>query len=187
MSQKTAIVTGASSGIGLGIVKTLLAKNYRVVAGSRNLAAAKVLKASDQCFLVDGDVADKATGAKLAEVAMNKTGRIDLLVNNAGIFTPGNFHEYGEEQYRATMATNADGFFYVTQAVVRHMLKQKQGHVVSISTTLATQPVAGRAGRRRPDYVHSRTDNPEAHAFICGNRSSAHWFSALVGFSGTST
>jgi len=114
MSQMTAIVTGASSGIGLSITKALLAKSYRVVACSRHLTNADVLPQSEQCFLVDGDVGDKELGAKLAETAIRKTARIDLVVNNAGIFVPGNFHEYTEDQYRSIMGTNADGFFYVT-------------------------------------------------------------------------
>lgn len=143
MSQKTAIVTGASSGIGLAIAKTLLAKDYCVVASSRTLTSSKVLPQNDQCYLLDGDVSNKPVGEKLAELAISKTGRIDLVVNNAGIFVPGNFHEYTEEQYRSIMGTNADGFFYVTQPAVRHMLNQGSGHVVTISTTLVAQPVAG--------------------------------------------
>ncbi len=143
MTQKTAIVTGASSGIGLGVAKRLLAEGFRVVANSRHLTAAQVLPQNDQCYLLDGDVADKAVGVALTRIAIDKTGRIDLLVNNAGIFIPGNFHEYSEKQYRAVMGTNADGFFYVTQPAVRQMLKQGGGHVVTISTTLAVQPVSG--------------------------------------------
>ncbi|WP_017316170.1 SDR family NAD(P)-dependent oxidoreductase [Mastigocladopsis repens] len=143
MSRKTAIVTGASSGIGLGIVKTLLAEDYSVVACARKLSSAKVLDQTDRCFLIDGDVSLKATGESLTDVAIQKTGRLDLVVNNAGIFVPGNFHDYTEEQYRSIMATNADGFFYVTQPAVRQMRTQGRGHVVTISTTLVTQPVAG--------------------------------------------
>jgi NAD(P)-dependent dehydrogenase (short-subunit alcohol dehydrogenase family) len=143
MESKTAIVTGASSGIGLGIARALLENRYHVVATARNITKAGVLESSERCVLVDGNVADRALGAKLSEAAVAGTGRIDLLVNNAGIFVPGNFHEYTEEQYRAIMATNADGFFYVTQPAVRQMLKQGGGHVISISTTLAVQPVKG--------------------------------------------
>jgi NAD(P)-dependent dehydrogenase (short-subunit alcohol dehydrogenase family) len=140
---KTAIVTGASSGIGLGIAKALLESGYIVVASSRNMTKSGVMQASQDVILLDGDVGDKSLGSRLSEVAVAKTGRIDLLVNNAGIFVPGDFHEYSEEKYRAIQRTNADGFFYVTQPVVRQMLKQGYGHVVSLSTTLAVQPVKG--------------------------------------------
>ena len=140
---KTAVVTGASSGIGLGIARALLALDYRVVASSRNISSAKALVPSERCFLLDGDVADKSVAARLTELAVSKTGRLDLLVNNAGIFVPGNFHDYTEQQYRSIMSTNADGFFYVTQPAVRQMRLQRCGHVVSISTTLAVQPVKG--------------------------------------------
>jgi NAD(P)-dependent dehydrogenase (short-subunit alcohol dehydrogenase family) len=143
MSNKTAIVTGASSGIGLGIAKTLLERGYSVVACARNLTISQVLDPTDRCFIVDGDVGSRATGESLTQMAIEKTGRLDLVVNNAGIFVPGNFHDYTEEQYRAIMATNTDGFFYVTQPAVRQMRTQGNGHIVTISTTLATQPVAG--------------------------------------------
>jgi NAD(P)-dependent dehydrogenase (short-subunit alcohol dehydrogenase family) len=143
MSNKTAIVTGASSGIGLGITKTLLAKGYSVVANARKLSTAGVLDRLDRCFLVDGDVGIRTTGESLTETAIEKTGRLDLVINNAGIFVPGNFEDYTEAQYRSAMTTNADGFFYVTQPAVRHMKTQGRGHVVTISTTLVTQPIAG--------------------------------------------
>lgn len=143
MQSKTAIVTGASSGIGLGIARALLKSGYHVVATARNITKAGVLESSDRCALVDGSVADRALGTRLSDTAVARFGRIDLLVNSAGIFLPGNFHEYTEEQYRSIMSTNADGFFYVTQPAVRQMLTQGQGHVVSISTTLAVQPVKG--------------------------------------------
>lgn len=143
MESKTAIVTGAASGIGLGIARALLENSYHVVATARNVTKAGVLESSERCTLVDGNVADRELGVKLSDAALAGTGRIDLLVNNAEIFVPGNFREYTEEQYRAIMSANADGFFYVTQPAVRQMLKQGGGHVLSISTTLAVQPVKG--------------------------------------------
>ena len=143
MNQKTAIVTGASSGIGLSITKTLLSRGYRVVACSRKLKAAGQLQESKDCVLLDGDVGNRSTGEQLTEASLKHFGRLDLVVNNAGIFVPGNFHDYTEEQYRSIMSTNADGFFYVTQPAVRHMRSQGSGHVVTISSTLAVQPIAG--------------------------------------------
>src|SRR5215468_4654357 len=143
MESRTAIVTGASSGIGLGIAWALLNHGYYVIATARNITKAGVLQSSEQCVLVDGNVANQSLGLQLSEIAVARTGRIDLLVNNAGIFLPGDFHEYSEEQYRSIMSTNADGFFYVTQPAVRQMRKQAGGHVVTISTTLAVQPVKG--------------------------------------------
>jgi len=107
------------------------------------MTKAGALQASDKAILLDGDVGDKAFGVRLSETAVARTGRIDLVVNNAGIFVPGDFESYSEDKYGAIMATNADGFFYVTQPAVRQMLKQGSGHVVSISTTLAAQPVKG--------------------------------------------
>jgi len=143
MESRTAIVTGASSGIGLGIAWALLNNGYNVIATARNITKAGVLQPSEQCVLVDGNVANQSLGVQLSEIAVARTGKIDLLVNNAGIFLPGDFHEYTEEQYRSIMSTNADGFFYVTQPAVQQMRKQGHGHVVSISTTLAVQPVKG--------------------------------------------
>jgi NAD(P)-dependent dehydrogenase (short-subunit alcohol dehydrogenase family) len=143
MENRTAIVTGASSGIGLGIARTLLDKGYFVVANSRRMTSSGALAASERCVLIDGHIGDRGVGAALADLAVAKTGRLDLLVNNAGIFVPGDFHTYTEEQYRSIMSTNADGFFYATQPAVRQMLKQGSGHVVTISTTLAVQPIKG--------------------------------------------
>lgn len=143
MSTKTAIVTGASSGIGLGIAKALLTEGYSVIANARKISTSEVLESSDCCFLLDGDVSLRATGESLTEMALQKTGRLDLVVNNAGIFMPGNFDEYTEEQYRSTMTTNADGFFYVTQPAVRYMKTQGRGHVVTITAAFVDQPIAG--------------------------------------------
>lgn len=142
--DRIAIVTGASSGIGLAIARALLAHGYRIVANARSIRSSGVLDPSPRCTLVDGDVADPELGPRLAQAALDLGGRIDLLVNNAGIFVPGDFHTYPVEDYRRIVATNADGFFFVTQPVVRAMLRQDGGgHVVSISTSLAAQPIAG--------------------------------------------
>ena len=84
----TAIVTGASSGIGLGITQALLDRGYRVVDNSRTISKSKELKASGDLVLVDGDISKKDTAVKVADTAIRHFGRIDLLVNNAGIYMP---------------------------------------------------------------------------------------------------
>jgi len=137
-----AIVTGASSGIGLGITQALLDHGYRVVGTSRSITKSKDLKSSPDLVLVDGDVSKKETAVKVAEAAVKHFGRIDLLVNNAGIFIPKPFTDYTEDDYNLVMNTNVASFFYMTQQVVPQMKKQKSGHVVSISAVLAEQPSA---------------------------------------------
>src|SRR5258708_4224288 len=138
-----AIVTGASSGIGLGITRALLERGYRVVANSRTISKSKDLKPSPNLVLVDGDIGKKETAIKVVDAAISHFGRVDLLVNNAGIYIPKPFTEYTPEDFEAMISTNVAGYFFVTQQAVLHMRKQKSGHIVSISTTLADQPLAG--------------------------------------------
>ena len=140
--KPVAIVTGASSGIGLGIAQALLDHGYRVLGTSRSITKSKELKSSSDLVLVDGDVSKKETSVKVAETAVNHFGRIDLLVNNAGIFLPKPFLEYSEDDYNLVMNTNVASFFYMTQQVIPQMKKQKSGHVVYISAVLADQPSA---------------------------------------------
>ena len=138
--KPVAIVTGASSGIGLGIVQALLDRGYRVVGTSRTITKSKELKSSADLVLVDGDVSKKETAIKVADAAAKHFGRIDLLVNNAGIFIPKAFTDYSEDDYNLVMNTNVASFFYMTQQVVPQMKKQNSGHVVNISAVLADQP-----------------------------------------------
>lgn len=142
-NKPVAIVTGASSGIGLGITQALLEHGYRVVANSRTITQSKDLKSSADLVLVDGDIGEKATAAKVADAAVQHFGRIDLLVNNAGIYVPKPFTEYTPQDFEAMVHTNIAGYFYVTQQAVAQMRKQKSGHIVSIATALADQPLAG--------------------------------------------
>lgn len=143
MSVKTAIVTGASSGIGLALVQRLHKDGWAVVANSRNITKAGVLREDARLRLIDGDIALPATGKALTEAAVKLGGRIDLLVNNAGIFVPSAFEDYTPEQFEQVVATNLAGFFYATQPAVKVMKAQKKGHIVNISTTLVVQPIAG--------------------------------------------
>ena len=109
--KQTVIVTGASSGIGLGLAKAFHAEGFNVVANSRNLTSSGALTASEGMILIDGDVAEPATAKALAPAAVEKFGRIDVLLNNAGIFVPKPFHGYTEEDYRRVTGTNLAGFF----------------------------------------------------------------------------
>lgn len=138
-----AIVTGASSGIGLGITQALLEHGYRVVANSRSISKSKDLKASANLVLVDGDIGKKDTAIQVVEAAVQHFGRVDLLVNNAGIYLPKPFTEYTPEDFELMIGTNVAGYFFVTQQAVLQMRRQKSGHIVFISTALTDQPFAG--------------------------------------------
>ena len=140
-TQKTAIVTGASQGIGAAIVDALLNARYNVVATSRNVNQS--LKASSNLVLVAGDIGKKEIAEKVVTAAMENFGRIDLLVTNAGIFFPKPFTDFTSDDFNALVSTNLLGFLYVTQLAVEQMLKQKSGSVVSITAALADQPIAG--------------------------------------------
>ena len=138
--KPVAIVTGASSGIGFGIAQALVERGYRVVGTSRTITKSKELKPSSGLVLVDGEASKKETAVNVVETAVKHFGRIDLLVNNAGIFIPKAFTDYTEDDYNLVMNTNVASFFYMTQQVIPQMKKQKEGHVVSISAVLAEQP-----------------------------------------------
>jgi NAD(P)-dependent dehydrogenase (short-subunit alcohol dehydrogenase family) len=140
---EVAIVTGASSGMGLAITRALLEHGYRVVANSRTISKSKDLKPSANLVLVDGDIGLKETAIKVAEAAMKHFGRVDLLVNSAGIYIPKPFTEYTPEDFETMIHTNIAGYFFITQQAVAQMRKQKSGHIVSISAAVADQPLAG--------------------------------------------
>jgi NAD(P)-dependent dehydrogenase (short-subunit alcohol dehydrogenase family) len=141
--QQVAIVTGASSGIGLEITRALLERGYRVVATSRSISKSQDLKPAANLVLVDGDIGKKETAKKVADAAMSHFERIDLLVNCAGIYIPKPFTEYTPEDFETMVNTNIAGYFFVTQEAVTHMRQQKSGHIVTISTVLVDQPLAG--------------------------------------------
>ena len=140
-SKRTAIVTGASRGIGAALVEALVNAGYNVVATSRNINQS--LAASPNLVLVDGDIGKKETAAKVVAAALEKFGSIDLLVTNAGIFSTRPFTEFTTEDFNALVSTNLLGFLYITQLAVAQMQKQKAGAVVSITAALADQPIAG--------------------------------------------
>ena len=142
MSGKTtAIVTGASGGIGAGLVEGFLREGYNVVATSRD--ANEKLTTSGSLILLDGDIGKQQTAAQAVEAAINNFGTIDVLVNNAGIFLNKHFTDFTTEDFDALVSTNLLGFFHITQRTVKEMLKQKSGCVVSITAALADRPIAG--------------------------------------------
>ena len=142
--QKTIIVTGASQGIGAGVVQAFLNRGYNVVANSRNITKSAAFAESAQLALVDGNIGDGEVAAKVVETAINRFGSIDALVNNAGIFFTKAFTDYTAEDFKALSSTNLEGFLYVTQGAVKQMLAQKSvGSVVTITTSLVENPIAG--------------------------------------------
>ena len=139
--KKTAIITGASRGIGAGLVEAFLKQGYNVVATSRNVS--QQLTASTALVLVDGDIGKPETAAKVVEAAIKNFGGIDVLVSNAGIFFTKPFTDFSTADFNALVSTNLMGFLYITQLTVKQMLKQKSGSVVSITAALADQPILG--------------------------------------------
>ena len=142
-NQKTVIVTGASQGIGAGVAQSFLDRGYNVVANSRNITKTNPFAASANVALVDGVIADPRTAAKIVDTAVSRFGRIDVLVNNAGIFIPKPFTEYTTEEFNTLVSTTLAGFLYVSQLAVKQMLRQKSGSIINVSTTLVDQPIAG--------------------------------------------
>jgi len=141
--KQTAVITGASSGIGLGLTKAFLAEGFNVVANARRVTSAGTLTPSDDLLLVDGDVGNPSTAYNLINIAEQRFGALDVLINNAGIFVPKPFVEYTAEDFQRVVATNLAGFFYVSQQAIRHMQQNGGGQIINISTTLAQQPIAG--------------------------------------------
>jgi len=142
--QKTVIVTGASRGIGAGIVRTFLARGYNVVGNARTATASSELTASDRLALVDGDIGEVQSAHRVAETALKRFGFIDAVVANAGIFSAKAFTDYTLEDLHRLVSTNLAGFIHITQLAVAQMKLQKSGgSVVGITAALADNPIAG--------------------------------------------
>jgi NAD(P)-dependent dehydrogenase (short-subunit alcohol dehydrogenase family) len=146
--RKVAVVTGASQGIGAGLVEAFLGLGHRVVATSRSIQPSD----NPDLVAIAGDIGDPETGKRVIEEALARFGRVDTLVNNAGIFIPNAFTDYTPQQYSQVVATNLDGFFYVSQHAIKAMEKQGSGHVVQISTSLIDQ-----ANSKIPSVIASLT------------------------------
>jgi NAD(P)-dependent dehydrogenase (short-subunit alcohol dehydrogenase family) len=141
--QKTIVVTGASQGIGAAVANLFLDRGYNVVGNSRRISQTSELQRSEKLALVDGDIGLASTAAMIVDIARERFGSLDALVNNAGIFLVKPFTEYTAEDFRALSSTNLDGFIHTTQLAVKQMLAQNTGgSVVSITTSIVDHPLA---------------------------------------------
>jgi len=140
----TVVITGASSGIGLGLAQAYLERGFNVVANARTderlVAAAKQLGNPARFLGVAGDIGQRETARRLIDSAVERFGKVDVLINNAGIFNAKPFVEYTEEELDQLVATNLKGFVYASQAAAAHMVARRQGHIVSITASIALQP-----------------------------------------------
>ena len=191
--RKVTVITGASQGIGAGLVRGFLDRGYRVVANSRSIRADE----SADVLAVPGDIADPAVADRVIGEAVAKFGRVDTLVNNAGMFIAKPFTEYTPDDFARKTSLNLAGFFYVSQHAIRRMLDQGGGHVVNVTTTLVGQPVRGvpsalasltkggldavtrslaieyagqgiRVNAVAPGIIATPMHKPETHAFLAG-------------------
>lgn len=144
VKQKAAIVTGASQGIGAGAVEVFLKRGYNVVANSRNISNASPFPASPHLAPVGGDIGDPNTAAKILDTAVSKFGRVDVLVNNAGLYFSKHFTDYTHDDLRSLISVNIEGFFFVTQLAIKQMLAQNNGgSIINITAAQVNHPIAG--------------------------------------------
>jgi NAD(P)-dependent dehydrogenase (short-subunit alcohol dehydrogenase family) len=191
--RKVAVITGASQGIGAGLVRGYLDRGYRVVANSRSIDP----DPSADVLAVAGDITEPAVADRVIAGAVERFGRVDTLVNNAGVYVGKPFTDYTEADFARVVSINLGGFFHVTQRAVRRMLGQGGGHVVNVTTTLVRQPVKGvpsalasltkggldavtrslaieyadkgiRANAVAPGVIKTPMHPPETHAFLAG-------------------
>ena len=194
--QKVAVITGASQGIGADLMRGFREIGYGVVASSRSIRAAD-LGGDPAILAVGGDIADPETAERLVDAAMERFGRIDTLVNNAGIFVSKPFVGYAEADFATMVGVNLAGFFHLTQRAIARMLHARSGHVVTITAALAEQPMAVvpaaltaltkgglnaatralaieyadrgvRVNAVSPGVIDTPMHAPEAHAFLAG-------------------
>jgi NAD(P)-dependent dehydrogenase (short-subunit alcohol dehydrogenase family) len=191
--ERVAVITGASHGIGAGLVRGFLDRGFRVVANSRTIkpdAAADVLA-------VAGDLSERVVADRVIRGAVEKYGRVDTLVNNAGIFIAKPFTDYTEADFAGVLSVNLAGFFHVSQRAIGQMLTQGGGHIVNLTTTLVNQPVKSvpsalasltkggldavtrslaieyadkgiRVNAVAPGIIKTPMHPPETHAFLAG-------------------
>jgi len=137
--MKVAIITGASQGIGAGLVTAYRGAGWAVVANSRTIGPSE----DGDVIAVDGDIAEAATAERIIAGALDRFGRIDTLVNNAGVFISKPFTDYTAQDYAHVVGVNLTGFFTLTQRAIAEMLERRGGHIVNVTTTLADYADAG--------------------------------------------
>jgi NAD(P)-dependent dehydrogenase (short-subunit alcohol dehydrogenase family) len=137
---KVAIITGASQGIGAGLTKAYRERGYAVIATARSIGPSE----DSGIVAVEGDIADPDTAQRVVDAAIERFGRIDTLINNAGIYIGKPFTDYTLADFNAIVAVNLAGFFHMTTRTIKHMLDQACGHVVNVSTTLVEKADSGR-------------------------------------------
>jgi len=139
--QKVVIITGASRGIGASLVKRFRGLGYGVVATSRSITMTE--PAGDNATLtIAGDISERDTAARVVDIAMERFGRIDTLINNAGIFISKPFVDYSLHDFTSMIAVNVTGFFHISQLAASQMLRGGSGHIVNITAAIARQPLA---------------------------------------------
>jgi NAD(P)-dependent dehydrogenase (short-subunit alcohol dehydrogenase family) len=136
---KVAVITGASQGIGAGLVKAYRDRGFHVVANSRSIRPSD----DPNVVTVPGDIADPAVADRVIATAIERFGRVDTLVNNAGIFAAKPFTDFTAEDFQSTLRTNLAGFFFVSQSALRQMETQGSGHLVQITASIVEQPING--------------------------------------------
>lgn len=146
--QKAAVITGASQGIGAALVAAYRKLGYGVVATSRTISASR----APDVIAVRGDIADPATAERVVAAGVQRFGRIDTLVNNAGLFLAKPFTDYTPEEFASVIGVNVTGFFHLTRSVVRHMLALGGGHIVTLTSSLVDN-----ADSRVPSVLTSLT------------------------------
>ncbi len=191
--RKVVIITGASRGIGAELLRAYRENGYRVVATARSIG-----KSDDPSVLmIEGDIAHPETAERIFKLAIERFGRIDTLVNNAGVFIAKPFTEYSAADFAKMVAVNLAGFFHLTQKVAARMLQTGSGHIVNITATIAEQPMtslaAGLAALTKgglnaitrslaieyaprnirvnavsPGAISTPMHSPEAHGFLAG-------------------
>jgi NAD(P)-dependent dehydrogenase (short-subunit alcohol dehydrogenase family) len=147
-APRVAVITGASRGIGAGVVAGYRRAGYAVIGVAQSIPPSD----AEEYLTVQGDIAQAETAQRVVDRALDRFGRIDTLVNNAGIYIGKPFTEYTLDDYLAITAVNLTGFFYITQPTIRHMVNQCSGHIVNISTSLVDH-----ADSRRPSALAALT------------------------------